>query len=190
VQADGPVFELFDEWAASLARGERPDPAAFLDRAGDKADELADLMDAFLQAAPRGEPTDETLLLARAWIAGSSPLVELRASRGVRRDDVIDAVVEEFAIAPDRREKVRRYYHELESGLLDPTGLDRRMVDVIARTLSSSRAAIVGLRPRAIAASPAFRAAAGHAPAETHSYAPAPEPPDEVDRLFRGGDER
>lgn len=188
MQADDPLFDLFDEWAASLARGERPDPIAFLERAGEGVDQLADLMDAFLQIAPRGEPTAETLLLARAWVAGSSPLVELRASHGVRRDDVVQAVVEEFRIAPDRREKVRRYYHELEAGLLDPTSLDGRLVDVIARTLSASRAAVVGLRPRSIAASPAFRAAGGQVQAEPLLNAPAPEPPDEVDRLFRGID--
>ena len=30
----------------------------------------------------------------------------------------------EFELAPERRAKVKRYYHELESGLLDPAGLD------------------------------------------------------------------
>jgi cell division protein FtsB len=37
------AFELFDEYAAAYARGERPDAGAYLERAGAEADELARL---------------------------------------------------------------------------------------------------------------------------------------------------
>ena len=121
-------------------------------------------MDGFLQLAPRGAPTEETLLLARAWVRGASPLVELRASRGVRRDQIVDAVMGEFELAPGRRDKVKRYYHELESGLLDPAGLDRRLVDLLARTLRATRDAILVWRPRPAPAAPAYRTAPGQEP--------------------------
>ncbi len=162
--ADGKVNQLFDEWAASFVRGENPDALSYLELAGAHADELAALMDGFLQFAPRGTPTDETLLLARAWVRGASPLVELRASRGVRRDQIVDAVMEEFELAPGRRDKVKRYYHELESGLLDPAGLDRRLVDLLARTLRATRDAILVWRPRPAPAAPAYRTAPGQEP--------------------------
>ena len=47
------VSRLFDDWAARLARGERPDPRDYLAEAGEQAGELSRLMEAFLVAAPR-----------------------------------------------------------------------------------------------------------------------------------------
>ena len=142
-------------------------------------------MDAFLQMAPVGEPSEETLLLARAWVRGASPLVELRVSHGVRRDAVVDAVMREFELDPRRREKVKRYYHELESGLIEPRGLDRRLVDLLAQTLRATRDAILAWRPRPVAAAPAFRAAGGQELAPDVALpSPSLAAPDEVDRLF------
>ena len=162
MRADVLVGQLFDEWAASYARGENPDPLSYLERAGLHADDLSRLMDGFLRLAPRNEPSEETLVLARAWISGASPLVELRASRGVRREEVVEAVMKEFKLDPERRAKVKRYYHELESGLLDPAGLDQRLADLLARTLRSTRDAIVSWRPRPLAAGPAYRVSEAH----------------------------
>src|SRR4051812_12822298 len=85
--------QLFDEWAASYTRGEHPDPLAYLQRAGGQADELARLMDAFLRHAPRNEPSQQTLSLARAWVDGESPLAVLRASQGIPRETVVEAVM-------------------------------------------------------------------------------------------------
>jgi hypothetical protein len=133
------VLQLFDEWAASYARDS--DPLVYLERAGVQADELSRLMDAFLRYAARGEASEQTLFLARAWASGASPLVELRASRGIPRDEVVDAVMREFQLAPKRREKVKRYYHDLEWGLLDPTGLDTRLT-----TSSRERSARLAMR--------------------------------------------
>jgi DNA repair protein RadA/Sms len=50
------AFELFDEYAAAYARGERPELGEFLARAGEDADELARLVDAFLARAPTPAP--------------------------------------------------------------------------------------------------------------------------------------
>jgi hypothetical protein len=190
VPADTVINQLFDEWAARYARGESPDPLAYLERAGAHADDLARLMDGFLQLAPRNAPSDETLLLARAWVSGASPLVELRVSRGVRREQVVDAVMGEFELAAGRRDKVKRYYHELESGLLDPAGLDDRLVDLLARTLRATRDAILAWRPRAIPAAPAYRTAAWQEPRATPSPAVGGASLDEVDRLFRSRADR
>ena len=100
------------------------------------------------RAAGRADRGD--VLLARAWVAGASPLVELRASRGVRRDDVVDAVVEEFEIAPDRREKVRALLPRARVRAARPgrpRPPPRRPDRSHPERLTD---AIVGLRPRAL----------------------------------------
>ena len=187
MRADVLVNQLFDEWAARYARGENPDPREYLERAGMHADDLSTLMEGYLRATPRNEPSEETLMLARAWFSGASPLVELRASRGVRRDEVVAAVMDEFELAPERRAKVKRLYHELESGLLDPAGLDSRLADVLARTLRSTRDAILAWRPRPLTADPAYRVSETHYRVEAIPTAAADESEDEVDALFRSG---
>ena len=131
------VAELFDEWAAALARGERPDALAFIREAGDGGEELARLMDRYLRARPRAEPDPEAVDLARAWIAGEAPLVRLRVRRGLRHDEVVDAVMAEFALEPRQRRVVKRYYHRLEAGQLDPSRLARPLLDLLARALGA-----------------------------------------------------
>ena len=44
------VERLFDEFATAYLHGEPPDVGAFLERAGDERDDLARMLDAFLQA--------------------------------------------------------------------------------------------------------------------------------------------
>jgi hypothetical protein len=149
---------LFDDWAARVARGESPDPREYLDQAGPAREELAQLMEAYLQAAPRREPDPETVELARAWLRGDSPLVELRARRGLRRDDLVDAIVSEFALASEKRGVVKGYYHRLEAGLLDPSRLSAPLLELLSRTLGVARETILAWRARPLAAAPAFRA--------------------------------
>jgi hypothetical protein len=173
-----PVMELFDEWAASLARGEQPDPQAYLERARGGADELARLMEAFLEAAPRPEPSEEAVVAMRAWLEGDSPLVALRTRRGLRRDDVVGAVMGEFALADRKRPVVRRYVHELEAGLLDPRRLSEPLAALLARLLEVPAATIRAARVPRLEAEPAFRAAAARA-------APTPRPPQPDDPEVR-----
>jgi hypothetical protein len=42
---------------------------------------------------------------------------------GLRRQQVISQLVRLLGLPPGREEKVARYYHELETGLLDPRGV-------------------------------------------------------------------
>jgi hypothetical protein len=189
------VAALFDEYAAAFARGEEPDLREYLARAGNGAEELARLVEAFVAAAPVAEPSEERIALARAWAEGQSPLLEARIRRGVRREEVVEAILARFGIDNAKRQKVAGYYHELESGLLDPLRVDRGVWELLAELL---RASVSDLRRRQhlspppgglavayrrSAPSAAFEAAAPVAPAAAR----APEPPDEVDRLFRFG---
>jgi hypothetical protein len=151
------VARLFDEWAAALARGEQPDPLPFLREAGAAGDELARMMDGYLRARPRADPDPERVELARAWIRREAPLVQLRARRGLRRAEVVDAVVAEFGLGDERRPVVTRYYHQLEAGALDPSRLSRPLLDLLARVLRVPAASILAWRPRPLDVAPAYR---------------------------------
>src|SRR5687768_7926308 len=118
------VFELFDDYAARFARGERPNPRDYFAKAGDRRDEFAQMIESFLSRAVPPAPDQETRSAIEAWVAGDSPLLALRTRRGLKRDAIVDALVERLGLDPAKREKVRRYYHELETGLLDPEGVD------------------------------------------------------------------
>lgn len=75
------VQELFAEYAAALARGERPRARDFLDRAGAEAVGLGEMIERFLQAAPRTAPTAEDSALLVGWLEGEPPLVTQRVRR-------------------------------------------------------------------------------------------------------------
>jgi hypothetical protein len=48
---------------------------------------------------------------------------------------------------PAKREKVKRYYHGLEEGLLEPGRVERRVFDVLAEALHGSLDDLRGWRP-------------------------------------------
>jgi hypothetical protein len=94
--------------------------------------------------------------------------------------------VSSFRLDPEKEGKVKRYYHELESGQLEPDRVDQRVWAVLAETLGARAADLLGWRPRPPEV-PAQAFARASAPMMTAMRAdgPAPEPEDEVDRLFR-----
>jgi len=149
---------LFDEWAAALARGERAHAPDFIRRAGDAADDLASMMDRFLRERPRRDADPAAVDLARAWMAGQAPLVELRARHDVTRDDVVAAVMNTFGLAPEKRQIVKRYYHRLEAGELDPARLAPPLLELLGRLLHAPASAIAAWRSRPLDVAPAFRA--------------------------------
>jgi hypothetical protein len=182
------VFTLFDDYAARFARGEAPDLRGYLTRAGESAGELGRLVDAFLARASPPEPDEERVALARAWVEGQPPLLELRTRRGLRRDAVVDALVKLLGLDPTKRAKVKRYYHELESGLLEARGVDRRVWEALAETLRAQAADLVAWRPRPLEPLGEVYLRRADTLAEFTLFTARPEEPeDEIDRLFRGG---
>jgi hypothetical protein len=174
-------MQLFDEYAASFARGERPDLRDYLARAGDQQAELATLVDAWLSRLEPPAPDEEHVALAEAWIAGQAPLTELRARRGLSPGDVVDALIKHFDLDQSKRNKVQRYYKAVETGQLVPA--DQRLLAALAEILRTRISDLLALRPRPSSAEPLELRTA---PAMTAKLSPPiPSPEDEIDRLFR-----
>lgn len=188
------VERLFDEFAAAYARGERPDVAALLRRAGAGADELASLLDAFLAAVPARTTSPVDVALLRARVAHEPPLLALRLRRRLTRESVAEALVARLGLDPARRAKVRAYFSDLETGVLEPRGVMREVWDALEQVLGADVRALAGLRPPPLSsAAPAFyRLRDGETAPAADASAPAAAAagdggPDEVDRLFTAG---
>jgi len=185
-------FELlFDEFAARHARGEHPDSRDYLERAGESRDELARLLDGFLAAAPVQPPGEETVALFAKLLPEENetpPLLAERVRRGWRRDEVVEWIRYRFGIAEDKREKVDRYWHELETGLLPVSGVSDRLREALSERFGHAAEAALAWKAPAYEADVAFQRLPGplyELRASEPLRAPEPSPdPDEVDRLF------
>jgi hypothetical protein len=183
------LFRLFDEFAVRYARGEHPDPLPYLEQAGERQDELATMLDAFLQWAPVPAPSEAAVRLMEAWLVGEPPLRELRVQRGVRVEDVVEALASQLDVDVTLRGKLRRYFQRLERGALNVDCVDLRVYDVMAAVLRSSRATLLSWarapQSEGPTAAPAYRAdreptvAPAIAIAEQEDW-------DAVDELFLG----
>jgi hypothetical protein len=178
---------LLDELAQRHARGEPLDVEGTLRRAGDRADELAPLIERFLARAPRREPSPRALAFVRSL--DEPPLVRARVAKAIRVDDVVDAIVAACGIRADARAKVRRYYQQLEAGILDPSRIADPVWDAVTGLLGRSRVVLSAPPDVTPAAAPMYRAPALFELHERVMHADVePEPPDEVDALFLGSD--
>lgn len=177
---------LFDEFAAEFARGGEPDLRTYLARAGDEAPVFARLADAFLAGSAPPAPDPERVELMRAWVQGEPPLLELRKARKLKRADLVARLTALLGLAPEREEKVGRYYHELEAGLLEPRGVDARVWEALRQLFDTDVREAARWRPAPIRAEPAFRLSESSRPPLAAAPAGQAEP-DEVDRLFRSG---
>jgi hypothetical protein len=184
------VDTLFDEYAARWARGERPDAADYLDRAGKERAELAVLIDRYLAVAPASEPDEATVRFVELYEEDEPPLLAVRVARGLRREDVVAWILKSFGLPAEKEGKVSRYWHELEVGRRSPGDvapeLWRRVVELLGREAEAARSYAVIGQP----AQPAFERR------EQTDFAPAPpaaaparadDEADEVDRLFGYG---
>ena len=185
------AFALFDEYASAYARGERPEAREYLERAGEDGDKVARLIDGFLQAAPAPAPGPEVVELFEGWLAGDSPLLRLRVARGMTRDRAVEELVDRLGLDRKKWAKVKRYYHQLEDGLLDFDRVDRRVFAALADALQARASDLSSWRPRPLS----VEMSAAYGPQEWVALdviaAPAPaskaaEDYDEVDALFLG----
>ena len=178
---------LLDELARRHARGEPLDVEGLLAQAGDRSDELAPMIETFLVRAPRRTASAQTLAYVRAL--DDPPILRARVAKALRVDDVVDAIVAACTIQPDARPKVRRYYQQLEGGVLDPAPVAASVWDAISALLGRSRESLTVPHAGVPSASPMYRADRLFEPGEVLVLAERladPEPPDEVDALFLG----
>ncbi|MDQ3672732.1 MAG: hypothetical protein M3364_09910 [Actinomycetota bacterium] len=178
---------LFDEFATSWARGERPDVADYLEQVAADAEraDLASLVDAFLATAPVPEPTEEEVAIMRARLAGDPGLVALRVERGLKRGTVVDRLVELLGLPGGTRGKVGRRYHELESGLLDSRRVSPRVWEALAGIFGRAVHPLAALRPPEAASGAYYRTMDARMEMAPPSPGAAIER-DEVDELFLG----
>ena len=182
---DDAVLELFEQFAARRARGERPDPIGYLALAGAGAGDLQRLIDRLVTSAPPPPPDRATVERMTALVAGEPALLQLRLRRALRVDEVATALVSELRLGAGRAEKVKRLYQQLEAGLLDPSRLDRRLIRALSRTLGVPEPELpLGGPPPAPL--PAYARGAGVVAesAERSVQQHDVGAPDEVDRLF------
>ena len=187
----GQLEKLLDEFVGRWARDEPLAVDELLVRAGPEADELAVLIDRFLERAPRREPTADALAFVRSL--DDPPLLRARQALGLKLDDLAAALVETLGLGEKAREKVRRYYQELELGQLEPGGVATKVWDALSGLLGRDARSLAALPLQAPASAgmlramePMFREAnfvAEDLPLERSAAAELNEP-DEVDRLF------
>jgi hypothetical protein len=121
-------------------------------------------------------------------------LAELRRTRRLRREDVVGAIAEHFGVKGAGRERLRRSYHELETGQLSGRGVSRRLLDALGQILhvdpEDLAAAASRVAPAATRPARAFGRGAGEVE-PVHGMHSVEPPRDEserlVDDLFRGG---
>ena len=198
---------LFQEFAASWARGEHPDVRDYLERAGAERDGLATLLDGFLTAAPARPPSEETLAAFAGLAPGehdTPPMLEMRVAMGLRRRDVVRQLRGALGLGKSDEPKVARYYHELETGLLDPRRVSPRVWHALATLLAPAIRPLMMSNYEAppVVVTAYFRRAdpelaSGHDDVVRYSEtspelgrsveSPESTQPDEVDTLFTGG---
>ncbi len=183
--------DLAGEFRRQYLDGAHPDAAEFLDRApsGDR-DELGRRIRAILAEEPPPDPAPETLLMVQAMLRGQPPLLELRTSKGMTRDQVVTDLREELGLEPAKEQRVAVYYHELENGQLPLAGIRDRVFDAVAKVMGVARASLMLKGPGAGDpghAQVVFARAEPGAQVSLDALAALPGDPDEVDDLFTGG---
>jgi hypothetical protein len=180
----GQLEQLLDEFVGRWTRDEPLAVDELLVRAGLQADELAVLIDRFLERAPRREPTADAVAFVRSL--DEPPLLRARQSRKLKLDDLVAGLVEKLGLPEAARAKVRRYYQELELGQLEPAGVAVSVWDALTGLLGRDARGLVGPPPPAVSAPAMYREADFDAlELDTISLASLDAiEPDEIDRLF------
>jgi hypothetical protein len=211
------VNDLFSEFIARQLAGERPDPFQYMDKLSeDEREELGDLIDAFLERAPReawdadafrGSDAERIVERVDRAVNGASGmwpalLPRLRHRAKIRREDLVARLAEALG-KPEQRSKVGAYYHEMEQGILPSEGVNEKVLEALGSIVDVSAAALRDAGERLLPAqggqatqrsseSPAFARKTVPDPdyipeAPTATRGASDGEPDEIDKLFRDG---
>ena len=186
------------------------DPTEYLTQvSGRDRAELAGLIDAFLERAPRRQfdaeafrdsPASRVAESVQRSLAGQSGmwpslLPQLRNRARLKRADLVAQLAARLG-ADEQRDKVGAYYHQMEQGLLPASGVSDTVLEALSRIIGEGKES---LRKAGEMPAPGGPAAGAGGAAFARSSAPVlkgidmSEPPaaaedwDEIDRLFRGG---
>jgi hypothetical protein len=209
------IERLFAEYVAEHRAGGEADPLPYVEQAeGAERAELAALIDAYLAQAPArrwdpdafagsaAERLSDGVVRSLEGAAGTWPVVlpRLRHRAQVTRGELVRRLATALGVA-DREQRVGRYYHEMERGLLPSSGVSGKVLEALGQIVGASgeflRRAGEPLgpggepAPGAVYTRPAkpdprylkTREAEASGPAAE----PSPESRDEVDELFTGG---
>jgi AcrR family transcriptional regulator len=166
------VDALFEELVSRWTSEEPLSVDELLERAGPNAEELARLIDAFLERAPRRTPTPDARAAVEALAARiehEPPLLSARLRARRRVSEVVAAILSAGRLPASAEALVQSYYQRLEGGLLDPHSVSETVWAALGSVLGSDaqRLAQLGFQPPAPAsvaltfhrtASPEFRA--------------------------------
>lgn len=201
----GNVESLLTQYVERYLAGESTNPSDLLDQLeGKEREELESLIDAFLVDAPARpwnadeyagsiaeRATGELIAQGTLWPA---VLPGLRERLEIRRRDLAERLAKALGHA-DQGERVERYYHQMETGQLDPDGVSDQVLEALGSILGRSAEALrnmgEGLGPRGYEAKKLLYTRLSVSDADRTSEADSSEEQDEgdwdeVDRLFRG----
>lgn len=207
---DEILSDFIDAWSA----GERPGLDEYLGRVPEaEREEFAGLVRAFMVDAPVPAYSAETLREIRAEPAvqrtielvearsglWSELLPRLRTRVRMTREQVVSKLADALGQKP-REASVHSYYHRMESGTIEPSGVSRTVLDALAGIFGVSTgdleaAGKFGSAPEPDAgavmfARPLEAGVVYDVGAERLEHRSPDKPPaewDEVDRLFLGG---
>ncbi len=185
------IEELTAEFRRAYTAGEHPDASAFLARVPEAGrEEMGRRIRTVLVEETPPDPAIETVLMVQAMLRGHPPLLELRAAKGMTRDEVVTGLRDELGLGSADDQRVAVYYHELETGQLPLAGIRDRVFDAVAKVLGVARASLLvqGPGPSSPGGSQAvFARSVDGTQAVWHSMASPALEPDNVDDLFTGG---
>lgn len=205
------VDDLFERYRSAFREGADPDPRPYLEQveAADRR-ELDALIQGFLATlpprefdpekdagSPAGELTRRVLAAARAERAETWPALLPQARQDVQllREELVRRLADDLG-APDKVEKVARYYNAMEHGRLPVQGVADRVLEALSGVIGVSVARLRAAGERSLP----LAGGEGFVFARTASPSPFPPPDvlpgipplagedwDEVDELFQGG---
>ena len=150
------VEQLLRDFVAAFEADGEANPRTYLDQLeGVDRSELEVLIDAYLERAPAREWDPEAFersggreladRLHASLVGGGglwpTLLPRLRNRAKLKRGELVARLASELGVE-DRTEKVRDYYHEMESGLLPSEGVSDQVLDALAGALGSTREAL------------------------------------------------
>jgi hypothetical protein len=150
------VDKLFNDYVAEHRAGGVADPLAFLDRVdGTDRDELAVLIDAYLETSP-GQPWDparyegsaaqrfaEDMHESLGGVSGLWPVLlpRLRERAQIKRAELVRRLAGALGVG-GQTEKVAGFYHGMEQGSLDSSGVSTQVLEALAGIVGSSAEAL------------------------------------------------